>query len=141
PFRKQPNCLKSSDDGHTADTTPLSGKNTWSSELSASMRICSRSLLMRRSGINCLRLEDGRGATAGCGANSGSYSYSLEALSSLGFQEEPGAVNVLVDVEASRRAERSGLNGGLVSNAKSRTTVLPSVCATAMAKLPGRRLR
>ena len=37
------------------------GKNTWSSELSASIRICSRwQRMCSNSGISCLRLEDGR---------------------------------------------------------------------------------
>src|ERR1700732_553466 len=41
--------------------TPLSGKNTWSSELSASIRTCPRwQRMCSSSGISCLRLEDGR---------------------------------------------------------------------------------
>src|SRR3984893_10829148 len=41
--------------------TPLSGKKTWSSELSASIKTCSRWQRMgSSSGISCLRLEDGK---------------------------------------------------------------------------------
>src|ERR1051326_2273697 len=45
----------------TTETTPLSGKNTWSSELSAFIRTCPRWQGMRSSsGISRLRLRDGR---------------------------------------------------------------------------------
>src|SRR5438105_9053359 len=43
------------------ETTPLSGKNTWSSGLSASIRTCSRwQGTCSSSGKSCLRLRDGR---------------------------------------------------------------------------------
>src|ERR1700730_9932864 len=45
----------------TTETTPLSGKKTWSSELSASMRICARwQRICSSSGMSRLRLRDGR---------------------------------------------------------------------------------
>jgi len=45
----------------TTEITPLSGKNMWSSELSASMRTCSRwQGMYSRSGMSRLRLRDGR---------------------------------------------------------------------------------
>ena len=58
-----PRDLDEKPDGGTlgTETTPLSGKNTWSSELSASIRTCPRwQRMCSSSGISCLRLEDGR---------------------------------------------------------------------------------
>src|SRR5207245_8290858 len=44
----------------TTETTPLSGKKTWSSELSASMRTCSRwQRMCSSSGMSRLRLREG----------------------------------------------------------------------------------